>query len=179
LLIAPLLLPTPAEPSRRLDNAAVAPAIPRRDRIYPQAVRYCIKTRYPRIRRPNYPMLCASRCATTLSRVKAPPYKLGCEISRRALRSVPERFQHCVPQQDRVPLAAFRQLEYSLGDHSHGGVLPVNEAQRVQGIFERGRDGGDFVRREDPTSVKKRPNSHNTNPRTRALLPRQRAGLKQ
>ena len=46
-------------------------------------------------------------------------------------------------------------------------VLAVNEAQRVQGIFERGRDDGDFFRREDPTSVKKRPNSHNTNPRTR------------
>ena len=64
-------------------------------------------------------------------------------------------------------LAASRQLEHSLGDHSHGGVLAVNEAQSAQGIFERGRDDGDFLRREDLTSVKKRPNRYNTNPRTR------------
>jgi hypothetical protein len=38
-----------------------------------------------------------------------------------ALRSVPERFQHCVPQQYRIVLASTRQLEHSFGDQMHGG----------------------------------------------------------
>ena len=64
-------------------------------------------------------------------------------------------------------LATSRQLDYSFGDRSHGGVFAVNEAQSVQGIFECGGEDSDFFRREGPTSETNRPNRHNTNPTTR------------
>jgi hypothetical protein len=88
-------------------------------------------------------------------------------------RTVSERFQHGIPQQDWIVLPAFRQLEHSLGDHSHSGVLAVNETQGAQSVFECGRDDGDFFRREDPTSEKKRPNRHGTDPVTSMFLPHQ------
>ena len=67
----------------------------------------------------------------------------------------------------KIPIKKTAHVVLTMGSTSHGGVFAVNEAQSVQGIFERGRDDGDFLRREDLTSVKKRPNRHSTNPRTR------------
>jgi hypothetical protein len=78
-------------------------------------------------------------------------------------RTAPKRFQHCVPQQYRIGLAASRYFDHSFGDHSRSGVLAVNETQDAQRVFKCSRDDGDFFRREDPTSEKKRPNRHGTN----------------
>jgi hypothetical protein len=76
---------------------------------------------------------------------------------------VPERFQHCIPQQYRVTLAAFCQFNDSPSDHIYGWVLPVNQTQGLQGVFKcRGNDGH-ILRRERAIS-EKGPNRHARNP---------------
>jgi hypothetical protein len=78
---------------------------------------------------------------------------------------IPERVQHCVPQQYRITRAAFCQFDRPPSDDTHGWVRAITQSQRAQGTFKCRGDGGDVLWRERSIS-EKRPNRHSTNPRS-------------
>jgi hypothetical protein len=53
-----------------------------------------------------------------------------------------------IPQPSRIALPMLGKLDNALGDHEHGWVIAIHQAQGAHGILERGREHGYILRRE-------------------------------